>query len=294
MPKLYNLARVTTATTGTGTMTLGPAVVGYLSFADAGVQNGDVVYYAIKDGSNSEIGRGTYASSGATLTRDTVYESTSAGSKINLSGTAEVFITPPAEALAAGVLTTRGDLLRMGANGIERVALGSDGQFLQSDGTDPVWGAGLNIATTTKTDTFSSATTGAWTDITGLSVTITPRSTASTIVLVGMIGIVAHSAGSVYIGLRWATSGGTALLQGDAASSRTRTLLTVYGAGIANNVNDGPTVIASHAPANTSAQTYKMQFHIGTGTVYVNRDATDSDTSAFHRAACFLMAMEVT
>jgi hypothetical protein len=58
MAKLYNLARVTTATTGTGTMTLGAAVAGYLTFAGAGVQNGDVVAYAIKDGSNSEIGRG--------------------------------------------------------------------------------------------------------------------------------------------------------------------------------------------------------------------------------------------
>ena len=69
MGKLYSLARMTTATTGTGTITLGSAVGGYLSFAAAGAQNGDVVSYAINDGSNSEIGYGTYTSAGTTPAR---------------------------------------------------------------------------------------------------------------------------------------------------------------------------------------------------------------------------------
>ena len=37
MGKLYNLARMTTATVGTGTIALGAAVSGYLTFANAGV-----------------------------------------------------------------------------------------------------------------------------------------------------------------------------------------------------------------------------------------------------------------
>jgi hypothetical protein len=93
MAKLYNLARMTTATTGTGTITLGSAVSGYLSFASAGVQDGDTVTYAIKDGSSSEIGEGVYTASGTTLTRS-VIKSTNSNSAINLSGSAEVFITP--------------------------------------------------------------------------------------------------------------------------------------------------------------------------------------------------------
>lgn len=98
MAKLANLARVTTATTGTGTITLGAAVSGCLSFAQAGVQNGDIVSYGIKDGSNSEVGTGTYTSSGTTLTRS-VTKSTNSNAAINLSGTAEVFITARAEDL---------------------------------------------------------------------------------------------------------------------------------------------------------------------------------------------------
>jgi hypothetical protein len=91
--KLYNLARVSTATTGTGTITLGAAVSGYLTFALAGVSDGDVVDYAIKDGANSEIGTGTYTASGTTLTR-TVLKSTNSNNAISLSGSAEVFISP--------------------------------------------------------------------------------------------------------------------------------------------------------------------------------------------------------
>lgn len=90
---LYNLARVVTATAGTGTITLGAAVSGFLTFAGAGVQDGDTVSYGIKDGTSSEVGTGTYTAAGTTLTRNVV-KSTNSDNAINLSGSAEVFITP--------------------------------------------------------------------------------------------------------------------------------------------------------------------------------------------------------
>lgn len=99
--KLYNLARMTTATTGTGTITLGSAATGFLSFATAGVSDGESITYAIEDGNSREIGRGTYTAAGTTLSR-TVLKSTNAGSAINLSGTAQVFITDAAEDHIAG------------------------------------------------------------------------------------------------------------------------------------------------------------------------------------------------
>jgi hypothetical protein len=100
MSKLYDLARMTTATVGTGTITLGSPVSGFLSFAAAGASNGDDIAYAISDGANSEIGHGTYSTSGTTLTR-TVLFSTNANAAISLSGNAQVFITPSAEGLAS-------------------------------------------------------------------------------------------------------------------------------------------------------------------------------------------------
>lgn len=87
---------MTTATSGTGTITLGVAVSGFLTFSGAGVADGNVVSYGIKDGANSETGTGTYTAAGTTLTR-TVRKSTNSNTAISLSGSAEVFLTPGAE-----------------------------------------------------------------------------------------------------------------------------------------------------------------------------------------------------
>ena len=89
MAKLANRAKMGTSTTGTGTITLGTAKSGFLSFADAGISNGNVVRYVIEDGDAFEIGTGTY--SGTTLTR-TVTESSNLNNAINLSGNNEVSV----------------------------------------------------------------------------------------------------------------------------------------------------------------------------------------------------------
>ena len=98
MPKLVNRAKMTTATTGTGTMTLGVAVPGFQNLGAAGVADGNVVRYTIEDGNNWEVGSGTYTASGTTLSR-TPSESSSGGAAINLSGGAVVYVTVAASDL---------------------------------------------------------------------------------------------------------------------------------------------------------------------------------------------------
>jgi len=90
--------RETTTTTGTGTVTLGGAVSGFQSFSVIG--NANTTYYTIVDAiaGSWEVGIGTYTSSGTTLARDTVLESSNAGSLVNFAvGTKDVFVTYPAE-----------------------------------------------------------------------------------------------------------------------------------------------------------------------------------------------------
>jgi hypothetical protein len=99
MTKLVNRAKMTTATTGTGTITLGSAVDGFQTFAAAGVDNADVVRYVIEDGDAWEIGTGTYTASGTTLSR-TVSESSNVDAALNLSGDAVVFVGATAEDFA--------------------------------------------------------------------------------------------------------------------------------------------------------------------------------------------------
>lgn len=98
MPRLVNRAKMTTSTTGTGTITLGSASSGFQSFAAAGVANGDTVRYVVEDGTAWEIGSGVYTASGTTLTRS-VLESSNSDAAINLSGSATVFVTAVAEDL---------------------------------------------------------------------------------------------------------------------------------------------------------------------------------------------------
>ena len=88
----YNMVQVYTATTGTGTVTLGAAVSSYLSFSGAGIPNGATISYVITDGVQRECGQGVYSSAGPTLTRATIFSSTNGGAAITLDGAAIVSV----------------------------------------------------------------------------------------------------------------------------------------------------------------------------------------------------------
>ena len=98
---LKDRIKVTTGVTGTGTATLGAAVIGYQDFAVIG--DGNTTYYtiALQSGTEWEVGIGTVTDTGGgvyELSRDTILESSNAGSAVNFSaGTKDVFVTYPAE-----------------------------------------------------------------------------------------------------------------------------------------------------------------------------------------------------
>ena len=88
----------TTTTTGsTDAYNLAGAATGFQSF-NAVLSNGDTTYYCCTDGDDFEVGIGTFASSGTTLARTTILESSNSNNAVNWgTGTRDVFITQPAE-----------------------------------------------------------------------------------------------------------------------------------------------------------------------------------------------------
>jgi len=95
MVRVVNRAQMTTATTGTGTITLRSPSSNFQSFAAAGLLDGDNVRYTIEDGVDWEVGLGVYTSSGTTMSR--TLSSSSTGSLLSLSGSAVVYVTLGAE-----------------------------------------------------------------------------------------------------------------------------------------------------------------------------------------------------
>ena len=150
-------------------------------------------------------------------------------------------------------------------------------------------GSVLQVVSTTKTDTFTSTTTGAFTDITGMSVSITPTSSTSKIlvnVTGGCMGQVATSGFMLQL-LR----DSTAISVGDTAGSRIRASMNGYSSDAGQLVPFSIQYLDS--PATTSATTYKIQFRIGAGTFYFNRTQTDTDSANFPRIASSITLMEI-
>ena len=150
MAVLANRVRVTTSTTGTGTITLGSAATTYQTFAEAGVSNGDVVRYLIEEGANWEVGTGTYTATGTTLSR-TVSESSNSGSAITLAGSAIVSIVAAAEDVTSDVEITGGTIDNAVIGGTTAVA----GTFTNVTSTGTLTYATLNDGTTSLTSTVA-------------------------------------------------------------------------------------------------------------------------------------------
>lgn len=98
----------TFTTTGTGTISLGGAVIGYQAFS-AALTNTQTAYYAATDGTNWEVGLGTYATSGNTLARTTVLASSNSGSAVSwAAGTKNIWLDLPANILSLLAAGTTG------------------------------------------------------------------------------------------------------------------------------------------------------------------------------------------
>ena len=79
----------------TVSFTLSGSVTGFQSFTVIG--NTNTTYYSATDASgNWETGLGTYSTTGPTLTRTTIYQSSNSNAAVTFSGSVNVFVTYPA------------------------------------------------------------------------------------------------------------------------------------------------------------------------------------------------------
>jgi hypothetical protein len=159
-------------------------------------------------------------------------------------------------------------------------------------------GGFLQVVSTTKTDVFSaSIATASASAITGLSVSITPSSTSSKILILAYVSTGAATIPQVEQVNAPAVilkRDSTAICRGDASSSRSRV-------SAASFTGDGPlsgnnAIMFLDSPATTSAITYSVDLFntmANTNTLYVNRSGTDTDAARFFRSASSITVMEV-
>ena len=108
---LNDRVKETSTTTGTGTLDLAGASVGFVTFV-AGIGNSNTTYYAInaQGTSNWEVGIGTVTDATPdTLSRTTIISSSNSDAAVNFSaGTKNVFCTLPAKRTVSPVMTATG------------------------------------------------------------------------------------------------------------------------------------------------------------------------------------------
>jgi hypothetical protein len=145
------------------------------------------------------------------------------------------------------------------------------------------------VSSVTKTDAFTT-TSLSYTDLTGLTLTITPSATTSKILVVYSVmgsGVTATNMGGIQI-LRGATAIGNA----DAAGSRSVANTVIPELALAQ------TSVMSNAfldsPSTTSATTYKLQVRtFAAGTIYINRLGENTDNAVYGRGTSTLTLFEV-
>ena len=203
------------------------------------------------------------------------------------SATRAAALTAPVE----GMLTWLQDVNRYeNYNGSAWVTLGASA------------GIGSNTASTALTSVFSaSVATGTWTDLTGLSLTITPSTATSKILLIahvsGSVGVQAGTSPNVGMRFRFMRDS-TGIGLGAAAGSRTPGSFGGLGSADANEreSNISYSGLFLDSPATASSITYKLQLghrSATSETVLINRSVSDTDAARMDRNISTLTAIEV-
>ena len=154
----------------------------------------------------------------------------------------------------------------------------------------------LQVVSTTKTDTFSTASTS-FTDVTGFSVNITPSSSSNKVLVTGLVtfgGSDGEAYGYTFNLARVIGGSETDICIHDSASNRTRATLGTQGFNNGDATN-GHSFNFLDSPSTTSQVTYKVRARAeNPKTLYVNRgNEADGDNAITSRFVSTITVMEI-
>lgn len=193
-----------------------------------------------------------------------------------------------------GTVSLKGPASTTGNAAIELTVPGTGSSTLATTATA---GKILQVVQTVKTDasSFYSNNTNTFVDWTGLSVSITPTSSSSKVLVLFTVSIGPASGGTVHVRL---VRDSTNLVIGDSGGgSRLSSTILHRPASSPYSLNIAPlSYTYLDSPNTTSSTTYKLQGTLGASyqyTYYINRSASDADADYGGRVTSTITAMEV-
>ena len=151
----------------------------------------------------------------------------------------------------------------------------------------------IQIVQTVKTDTFVMSSNGdSWTDVTGLSVTITPKDSSNNVLVIPSFNMAASQAHRH--GFRILR--GTSMIFVGNTNSDNQRALGFQGNPPTNANNYHYTPVYLDSPSTTSAVTYKLQVRgeQNSTDIFINRTQSANTGPDFFRGCSTITAMEVS
>ena len=150
-------------------------------------------------------------------------------------------------------------------------------------------GSVLQVVQTVKSDTFTTTSTD-WTNITGLTVNITPASTSNKV----LVQVHLSTGNSSDRTSAYRITGGTGLFSGDSDSAGRVEATTATSSESTTCGQKAVSFCKLDSPSSTSEQTYAVQVNSQTSnTTTINRSECDTDAEYCYRTISTITVMEI-
>ena len=183
------------------------------------------------------------------------------------------------------ITTSSGSTLEFGGAG-DTVSVGSGA-------TVTGFGKVLQVVQAVKTDKFTTTST-TFTDVTGLSVSITPSSSSNKILVQAVVNGASSSASSTSRNIIGLFKDSTQIALGDADGSRTQSSADLSTRSLSDNIILSGTIIFLDSPSTTSSITYAIKTITPLGAINViNSTYADADSTSNSRTISTITVMEI-